>query len=253
VTNVAARSPARADCRARRRRARRIHHDRQLRVPHRDRGSDLSQLIPAFTDKFPPLLETLLGAADKLIDNVEFTLDTHLGTPVTTQLDSKIGSLDVVAGPATGASAGRVGVVEDLAIRSAGGAAHLDTRGAPRFDAASAQPPITASGVRLAMRLEVLNGLVHSLWSAGRSTVRAHSRISAVVAAHRRSPDTGVVGLQDRRRALRCPAHARHCAAPRFQQTWRQRDRGARIVVDGTRSARDQDVPSCAWAIRQAR
>ena len=49
------------------------------------------QLIPTFTDRIPPLLEQLLGATDKLLDNVSFTLDSKLGTPVTLTLDGTVG------------------------------------------------------------------------------------------------------------------------------------------------------------------
>src|SRR5205807_1781896 len=65
-----------------------------------------SQLIPTFTNRIPPLLEALLGAAGKLLDHVTFTLDTKLGTPVTVMLNGSVGALDVVAGPAIGETPG---------------------------------------------------------------------------------------------------------------------------------------------------
>ena len=126
------------------------------------------ELIPTFTNRVPPLLETLLGAANNVLDNVSFTLDTGLGgTPVTLELDGKVGALDVMAGPAISTAPGHVTVVQDLAIRTSGAPIHATSRGAPRIDAEPARPAALTAGVQLAMRQDFLNALLHSLWNAG--------------------------------------------------------------------------------------
>jgi hypothetical protein len=121
------------------------------------------QLIPTFTDRVPPLLQTLLGAADQLLDNVHFTLDTGVGTPVTLELDGRMGALEVAAGATTG----HVTVRQDLAVRTTGAPIHATSRGAPRLDTASAAPVFNTSGVHLTMRQDFLNALLHALWNAG--------------------------------------------------------------------------------------
>jgi hypothetical protein len=106
------------------------------------------QLIPAFTDRVPPLLESLLGATDKLLHNIQFTLDPGLGSPVTLQLDGRIGALDVGAG----ATSGHVTVRQDLTVRTSGAPIHAASRGAPRLDTSTAAPVFNTSGVHLVMR-----------------------------------------------------------------------------------------------------
>lgn len=125
------------------------------------------QLIPAFTGRLPPLLQTLLGAADQLLDHLPFTLDPGLGSPVTLQLDGTLGMLDVAAGATTG----HVTVRQDLAIRTSGGTSgapiHPASRGAPRVDPSAPGPMPGTSGVYLALREDFLNALLHALWNAG--------------------------------------------------------------------------------------
>jgi hypothetical protein len=121
------------------------------------------QLIPQFTDLLPPFLETLLGATDKLLDNINFTLDAGVGTPIMLQLDGKIGALDVRAGATTG----HMTVRQDLSIRTSGAPIHASSRGAPRLDTTSDEPVFNTSGVHLTMREDFLNALLHALWNAG--------------------------------------------------------------------------------------
>ena len=122
-----------------------------------------TQLIPTFTNQVPPLLEALLGAADKLLDNVSFTLDPGLGRPVTLSLDGTMGALQV----APGVTSGNITVREDLAVRTAGAALHPTSRGAARLDPSTAAPELDTSGLHLTMRQDFLNALLHSLWNAG--------------------------------------------------------------------------------------
>lgn len=136
----------------------------------------VAELVPTFTSQVPPLLETLLGATNQLLDDVSFTLDTGLGTPVTLQLGGQIGGLDVVAGPALGSNPGHVTVRQDLSIRTSGEPLHPGSRGALRVDAAPARPS-SGTGVHLAMRQDLLNSLLHALWNSAPS--RARSRCSA--------------------------------------------------------------------------
>jgi hypothetical protein len=122
-----------------------------------------TQLIPTLTDRLPPFLEQLLGATDQLLNNVNFTLDPGLGSPVTLQLDGHMAALDVVAG----ASSGRIAVREDLTVRTTGAPTHPASRGAPRLDVSTAEPALNTSGVHLTMRIDFLNALLHALWNAG--------------------------------------------------------------------------------------
>src|SRR5262249_39690328 len=112
-----------------------------------------TQLIPTFTDRIPPLLESVLGATDKLLNNVQFTLDLGVGKPVTLQLDGSIGALDVAAGATTG----RVPVRQNLALRTSGAPTHAASPGAARVDTSTGEPVLNTSGVHLLMRLDFLN------------------------------------------------------------------------------------------------
>lgn len=123
----------------------------------------LPGVIPQLTDRLPPLLETLLGTADDLLDDIRFTLDTGLGTPVELQLDGKIGALDIRAG----ATSGHVTVRQDLAVRTSGTPLYATARGAPRLDVSTEPPVLNTAGVHLTMRQDFLNALLHALWNAG--------------------------------------------------------------------------------------
>ncbi|TMQ18631.1 MAG: hypothetical protein E6J90_19800 [Deltaproteobacteria bacterium] len=139
----------------------------------------LSELIPTFTDRLPPLLETVLGTAGKLLDNLQFTLDTGLGHPVMLQLDGRTGALDVAAG----ATSGHVTIRQDLAITTSGSPVHAASRGAPRVDASAADPVLDTSGVHLAVGLDFLNALLHALWNAGMLDGKLDSGLAANVTA----------------------------------------------------------------------
>jgi hypothetical protein len=121
------------------------------------------QLIPPFTSKLPPLLQSLLGAADQLLSNLSFTLDPGLGTPVTLQLGGHLAGLDVAAG----VTAGHVTVPLDLTVRTSGAPTHPASLGAARLDTSGATPVLDTSGLHLGIRLDLLNGLLHALWNAG--------------------------------------------------------------------------------------
>ena len=125
--------------------------------------SQLGSAIPTFTDKLPPLLEQLLGAADQLLANLSFTLDPGLGSPVTLQLGGKLGGLDIAAG----ATSGRVTVRQDLSVRTSGAPVHPASPGAARLDTTAADPVLDTSGLHLGIRLDFLNALLHALWNAG--------------------------------------------------------------------------------------
>jgi hypothetical protein len=125
--------------------------------------SQVGALIPTFTDKLPPLLQSLLGAADQLLANLSFTLDPGLGRPVTLQLGGKLGGLDVAAG----ATSGHVTVRQDLSVQTTGAPIHPMSLGAPRLDPTAAAPVLDTSGLHLGIRLDFLNALLHTLWNAG--------------------------------------------------------------------------------------
>lgn len=138
-----------------------------------------NQLIPTFTGRLPPLLETLLGTADKLLDNLQFPLDTGLGHPVTVTLGGQIGALDVAAG----ATSGHVTLRQDLTIATDGAPLHAGSLGAPRVDASGADPVLDTSGVHLTVRQDFLNALLHALWNAGMLDGRITAGLSADVTA----------------------------------------------------------------------
>ena len=126
------------------------------------------QLIPTFTDKIPPLLEQLLGATDKLLDNVSFSLDSKLGTPVTLTLNGKVGGLDVVPGPAIGVAPGHVTVRQGVSITtSATAPVHPTSRGALRVSSSAALPATPASALEVVLSEDFLNAMLHSLWNSG--------------------------------------------------------------------------------------
>ena len=210
-----------------------------------------TDLIPTFTDKVPPLLETLLGATNNLLNDVEFTLDPGLGAAVTLQLDGAIGSLDVEAGPAIGTLPGHVSVLQDLTVRTTSDPVHPESRGAARLDAQPAAPNTLTSSVHLVMRQEFLNSLLHALWNSGllegdtmfgglSATVSA--KLAPVVRPTPPESDCKIdgvrcdvilqlgqleVGLTDLEQSFAVNAQA-----------------GARIIVDGTKvSLKIQEVP----------
>ena len=130
-------------------------------------GLITEQLIPTFTDRIPPLVETLLGAVDEIFADTTFTLDPGLGSPVTVHLDGHIGGLDIVPGPAIGTAPGHVTVREHLSIVAEGTPIHATTLGAPRIEAAALRPRSNARGLDLAVRLDFVNAMLHTLWNRG--------------------------------------------------------------------------------------
>jgi glucodextranase-like protein len=209
------------------------------------------QLIPTFTDKVPPILEQLLGAADKLLDGVSFSLDSGLGTAVTVNLDSSIGSLVVVAGPAVGTTPGHVTVHEDVAIRPTAAPIHASSRGAPRLDPSTPQPILVNADVQLALRQELLNALLHSLWNSGflegnasfgGLSAKVSAKLSPVV---RPTPPSSPCTINDIRCDVLLQLGQLEVALPDFEQTFAiNATAGARIVIDGTKvSIAVQDTP----------
>ena len=154
------------------------------------------QLIPTFTDRIPPLLEQLLGATDKLLDNVSFSLDSKLGTPVTLTLDGTVGALDVVPGPAVGFSPGHVTVRQAVSITtSATTPVHPTSRGALRVSANAALP----ADARLGPERRALGGLAQrdAALAVELGPARRHRLVRRAVgdrqreAAAGRDPDAG--------------------------------------------------------------
>src|SRR6185312_7989002 len=126
------------------------------------------QLIPTFTDKIPPLLEQLLGATDKLLNNVSFSLDSKLGSPVTLTLNGTVSGLDVAPGPAVGLAPGHVTVRQGVAITTtATTPVHPESRGALRVSANPAPPSAPGPALDVVLSEDFLNAMLHSLWNAG--------------------------------------------------------------------------------------
>ncbi len=206
------------------------------------------QLIPTFTDNIPPLLEQLLGAADSLLDNVEFTLDPGLGSPVTIRLDGQIGALDVTSGGVSGG----VSVREDLAIRSTNSPLHPESRGAARLDADPAPPVTATAGVHLTLRQELLNSLLHTLWNAGLLEGSAEfGGLSATVSAKlppvvRPTPPEIACSIDGQRCDFVLELGQLEVQLADFEQSFAiNAIAGARVIVDGnTVSIQIQDTPT---------
>ncbi|MFW6067046.1 MAG: hypothetical protein ACOC97_01820 [Myxococcota bacterium] len=122
-----------------------------------------TELIPTFTDVLPSLFEDLLLEVEALLSDLTFELDTGLGDPVTVWLDGDI--VDIRT--AQGATAGHLTAVMDVSVEAQGTPVHPDSRGAAQADAMP-EPPFTAHDpLQLAIRQDVINGLLHALWNAG--------------------------------------------------------------------------------------
>lgn len=125
------------------------------------------QLIPTFTNKIPPLLQQLLGATDKLLNNVTFTLDAKLGTPVMLTLNGAVSGLDVTPGPALGESPGHITNRQTVAITTAAAPIHTDSRGAIRVSSTPELPSTATTALGITLSQDFLNALLHSLWNSG--------------------------------------------------------------------------------------
>jgi hypothetical protein len=210
------------------------------------------QLIPTFTEHVPPLLESLLGATDDLLDDLDFTLDPGFGRPVELQLDGQLGGLEVVPGPAIGSAPGRVTVRQDLSIRTEGKPIHPASRGAPRLDLMAGPPDATTTGVRLGIRVDLFNALFHSLWNAGLLEGEASfGGLSAVVSAKlppvvRSTPLETTCTIEGARCDVTLQLGQVEVALPDAQQSFAlSASAGARIVIDGaTVSILIQEVPT---------
>lgn len=198
------------------------------------------ELIPTFTDKVPPLLEQLLGAADTLLDDINFELDPGLGTPVTLMLDGKIGALDVMAGAPIGNAPGHVTVRQDLAIRTTGAPIHGASRGAARIDDSPTLPNANTAAVHLNLRQDFLNALLHSLWNAGLLEGTAtFGGLSATVSAKlaptvRPAPPSSACMIDGERCDVLLQLGQLEVGLADFEQSFGVNAiAGARVIVDG--------------------
>lgn len=217
-----------------------------------------AELIPTFTQNVPPLLETLLGATDRLLDNVMFTLDTGLGTPVMLALDGKIAALDAQAGPPIGNAAGHITVRQDLSIRTATSPVHPSSRGAPQLAADGASAGAFTAGLHLTLKQELLNSLLHSLWNGGLLDGSAtFSGLAAEVSAKlppvvRPTPLASACKIDNERCDVVLQLGQLEVTLPDLEQTFGiNATAGARVVVDGNRvSLAIQEVPEVTvWEI----
>lgn len=196
----------------------------------------LGQLVPTFTSKLPPLLQSLLGAADQLLANLSFPIDPGLGNPVTLQLGGQLGGLDVAAGATTG----HVTVRQNLSVQTTGAPIHATSLGAPRLDTAAAEPVFDTSGVHLAIRLDFLNALLHALWNAGLLegtltsggiTAKVSARLPPLV---RPTPASSACKIDDQRCDVQLQLGQIELELPTFNQSFVvNASAGARIQIDG--------------------
>ncbi len=221
-------------------------------------GLIAEELVPAFTDNVPPLLESLLGATNEVLQDVSFTIDPGLGTPVTLELDGQIGGLDVVSGPPVGGSPGHLTVRQDLTIRTTNEAVHTTSRGAPRIEGDPVRPSGAAVGLHLALRQDLLNALLHALWNGGLLEGEAmFGGLAATVSAKlppvaRPTPLASDCTLDGERCDLLLQLGQIEITLADFGQTFAlSASAGARLQVDGaTVTIEIQPVPTVvAWEI----
>ena len=215
-------------------------------------------LIPTFTDKLPPLLEALLGATDKLLDNASFTLDAMLGTPVTLVLDGSVGALDVASGPAVGTSPGHVATHQPVTITTTAAPIHASSRGAARVASVPVLPPTNTSALHLLLSQDFLNAVLHSLWNSGLlEGTAAVSGINAGVSAKlapfvRPVPDDLACSIGPDRCDLLVQIGQLEISLPDFAQSFGVNiTAGARVVVSGTTVSLvlQQEPTVTVWAI----
>ena len=217
-------------------------------------------LIPTFTERGPPILEALLGAADDLLDELDFELDPGFGRPVQLQLDGQLGALEVVPGPPIGSAPGHVTVRQDLSIRTEGEPVHPTSRGAARLDLKSAPPDAATTGVRLAIRLDLFNALLHSLWDAGLLEGQgSFGGLSGVISAKlppvvRPTPQETTCTIEGERCDVTLQLGQVEVTLPDAGQSFAvSASAGARIAIDGaTVSILVQPVPTVrVWEISE--
>jgi hypothetical protein len=200
-----------------------------------------TQLIPTFTNQLPPLLESLLGATGSLLNNVSFTLDAQLGTPVTLLLNGKIDALDVVAGPAVGETPGHITVHQQIAISTANTPIHPDSRGAARVSSTPLLPPTNTASLNVLLSQDFLNTLLHSLWNSGLLEGTAKiGGLSAIVSSKVQPfvipiPDSSSCEIDGVRCDVILQLGQLEVTLPDFSQSFAiNATAGARVVVDGT-------------------
>ena len=199
------------------------------------------QLIPTFTNRLPPLLQALLGATGNLLNNLSFSLDSKLGTPVMLTLNGKVGALDVVQGPAIGVSPGHVTVRQGVTITTdAAAPVHADSHGAMRV-AAMPQIPVSTAGLDVLLSQDFLNAMLHSLWNAGLLDGSASfGGLTAAVTAKLQpavvpTPDTSACTINGARCDVLVQLGQIEVQLPDFNQSFAlDATAGARVVVDGT-------------------
>lgn len=125
------------------------------------------ELIPTFSDQLPALFESVLGALNDAFAEQTFELDSGLGDPVSVTVAGEMSALDIAAGPPVGVDPGALTVRQNVTIRTSGTPLHPGSRGAPQADD-SVDPPFSdGTGLNLAVRLDLVNALLHAMWNDG--------------------------------------------------------------------------------------
>lgn len=120
------------------------------------------QLVGQLTNLLPSLLGDLLLQIDGALADLSFTLDTGLGNPITVDLQSQITSLETVPG-----SLGYLTAHFDASVGTPNTPVHPASLGAPQADTMPMPPFTTLGRLQLAVRQDMINGLLHSLWNSG--------------------------------------------------------------------------------------
>jgi hypothetical protein len=138
------------------------------------------EIVEELVGVIPAMLVDVLNGIGGIFAGleIELPLPPELGDPLTVQLDSRLAGVAWLAG----ADTGRVDAAIDLSIETAAPPLHGDAPGLPQADVTPTPPFSSALGLQLAIRQDVVNALLHSLWNAGLLDVEVNvGGIAAVV------------------------------------------------------------------------
>ena len=121
----------------------------------------VTALEDAFVSSLPGLLESAFGALDTALRDTSFTLDTGFTEPLEVTLDGRVAQIETTY-------RGHLDGQMVLAVTTDKAPQQMTSRGIPLFDPWAPDYPFFASpAVQIGVRLELVNGLLHSLWDAG--------------------------------------------------------------------------------------
>lgn len=115
----------------------------------------------SFINAVPALLEDALNSLESAIAMQTFNLNTGLGAPITINFQGKVDGLDITAQQDITLNVEAVMAAQTMPMEMSRGVAVM----APYME--GKVPFLDTSRIQIAIRLGVLNGLLHSLWRGG--------------------------------------------------------------------------------------